>query len=393
MPDPSSLRPAILVVDDQDANRLFMTMVLDGLDADVVTASSGMQALEASQTMGNIAVILMAVQMQVLDGFETAEILRRNVNTQATPLIFVSEPGHDPEEFVRGYECGAVDFLTKPVPQHALRGKVSVFLKLNSQQAALERALTDLSTSTRSREALEPRNAALDRYTHAAAHDLQSPVRHIRFRVGIMLEDHAPELSEHLKGELLKVDESAGRMQEMMTSLLAYARLGGVSPEMSDVPLDSVLARLLEEFELSIAQADAEVDIGEMPMVVGNSLLLGQLFQNLLSNALKFRRFGVRPRIRIRSERCHSKAECSISVSDNGIGFDMACAQRLFEPFRRLVPQTQFEGSGIGIATASRIVELHGGSLAATGQEGHGATFTVTLPMAMKLMVPPQPNG
>ncbi len=366
-----TLVPAILVVDDRDENLVAMGKLLCGLEAELLTVPSGQQMLEIALSRNDIALILLDVQMPGMDGFEAAELLRLNNSTQSIPIIFVTAACHEAQHIFQGYECGAVDFLPKPIQEHVLQSKVRVFLELHRKQAALEE----------SRAELERSNGALQDFAHSAAHDLQAPLRHIRFGIQVVLEESGKELTDEVIGELEKIDTCAERMQDLTSGLLAYARLGGSQPATSPVALNGVLEVVLSEFADVVAETSAVVDIGDAPDVLGDRVLLHQLFQNLLSNALKYRKPDVAPRIQVQCERVGQEDLCHISITDNGIGLDPSHADRIFEPFRRLVTSSEFEGSGIGMATAKRIVELHGGTISASGELGQGATFEVTLPL------------
>ena len=153
------------------------------------------------------------------------------------------------------------------------------------------------------------------------------------------------------------------------------------------------MADTASAFAEDVAESGGTVEIADLPCVRGNAVLLHQLFQNLVGNAVKYRRPEVPPHIEVLCEMDAGEGQCRVSVTDNGIGFDPAAADRLFEPFERLVPRSHFRGSGLGMSTAKKIVELHGGTIGASGQLGVGASFTVTLPLGVDFRVAPASIG
>jgi signal transduction histidine kinase len=177
-----------------------------------------------------------------------------------------------------------------------------------------------------------------------------------------------------------RIQRSGRRMQGLVDGLLALARAGSSAMAPADVDVTAICQDVVADLDRAIAEASASVRIPAAPVVVhGDPTLLRQLLQNLVSNALKFRRAGVAPAVTI-DARTLAAGGVEIAVRDNGIGFEPGKADRLFQRFSRL--HTGFEGSGIGLATCARIVERHGGSLRAAGEPDLGATFTVTLPAA-----------
>jgi len=204
-----------------------------------------------------------------------------------------------------------------------------------------------------------------------------------------MLRQEAGEqLSEKSSDLLVRIDTSARRMHNLVSALLELAQLDAAPLTMRSVALSTIVGEVLAEFSNDIEASGAVVDVAALPSVTGDAGLLRQLFQNLISNALKFHRPDVAPRVQVRcnenTDDNGAGGQCRVSVSDKGIGFPSARAELIFQPFRRLVGSS-FEGSGIGMATAKKIVQLHGGKIWAEGQPDEGATFTVTLPPAENL--------
>jgi signal transduction histidine kinase len=224
-----------------------------------------------------------------------------------------------------------------------------------------------------------------------ASHDLQEPLRKI-MAFGDRLRSRCAEaLDETGQDYLARMQNAAVRMQTLIDDLLAFARITTQAQPFAPVDLDQVVREVLSDLELRIEKTGARIELGELPAIEADPLQMRQMFQNLLSNALKFQRPEAPPAIKVTSwvvdgdatlSRRHAAAFglCQITVEDNGIGFDEKYADRLFEPFQRLNPQSVYEGTGIGLAICSKIAERHGGCITAASTPGQGSRFLVTLP-------------
>lgn len=375
-------RPVILSVDDRPANLLAVSTLLKELDAEVVEASSGQQALEIALARDDISVILLDVQMPGMNGFETAETLRRMESTKHVPILFVTANSTEAEHIFQGYEAGAVDYLPKPIPGHILTSKVRVFLDMAAQRQRLVDVVGDLKES---RKELKRSNAALQEFAHAAAHDLKAPIRHIAAWVDMLREDEGEELKPGTISMLDRIEKSAQRMHDLVDGMLTFATLDARAPVLEKVDLNEVLASVIDEFSDTISDCNATIELEKLPSVMGHSGLLLRLFQNLISNCLKYRRLDVDLEVTVSAGELPrtqaSTCQFFIQVKDNGSGFSQEHADLIFQPFKRLVGSS-IEGSGIGMASASKIAQLHGGDISAQGQVDKGATFTVRLPRA-----------
>jgi len=241
--------------------------------------------------------------------------------------------------------------------------------QLASMNQALDRRARELARS----------NSELEQFASIASHDLQEPLRKVRTYTQQLAMTEGDRLSEKGRDRLERADSAAERMQRLIDDLLRFARVSTHGRPFATVEMDGVVREALRDLELEIARAGASVTVGELPTVNGDELQMRQLMQNLISNALKFRRPGVRPEVRISAS---SAAEVTrIAVSDNGIGFEPQYASRIFRVFERLHGRSEYPGTGIGLALCRKIAERHGGTISAYGVPGEGATFTVTLPL------------
>jgi signal transduction histidine kinase len=242
-----------------------------------------------------------------------------------------------------------------------------------------ERRLTERRLEAQRRE-LQRSNAALNEFAFVASHDLQEPLRKI-LSFGERLGTTAgPVLEGNARHYLERMLDAAARMRILISDLLAYSQISASTEPFAAIDLAAVARGVVADLETSIADAGGRVDVGELPVIDADAPQMRQLLQNLLGNALKFRDKDSAPVVRLSSSSSHDGL-CTITVTDNGIGFKQEHGDKIFGMFERLNARTQYEGSGIGLAICRKIVERHGGSIAATSIAGQGATFSVTLPV------------
>ncbi len=227
---------------------------------------------------------------------------------------------------------------------------------------------------------LERSNAALNEFASVASHDLQEPLRKI-LSFGERLELAAgPALDGPAKEHLSRMMGAALRMRTLINDLLLYSQVSTHIQTFAPTDLSGVASDVLADLETAVADAGARVEVGSLPVIDADALQMRQLFQNLLGNAIKYRRPDVPSLVRLSAERPDAQY-CIITVADNGIGFHQDHADKIFRMFERLHGRSQYEGSGIGLAICRKIVERHRGTIAAVSSAGQGATFTVTLPV------------
>ena len=506
----------ILIVDDRQENLFSLKTVLEqhGFSSD--TALSGEEALK-KLLKNEYALIILDVQMPVMDGFEVAEAITGMNRTRDIPIIFLSAVNTHKRFITKGFESGAVDYLTKPVDPDILMLKVRNFYRLYEKNRALKEAEKELTATVtelhstleslpqlaftadregriefvnkqwfqfsetkdrfpetlpgtasleslwlesigdgravetevclkkrgdgqyyyhllratpvyvnesisrwvgtltsiheqkmlnetlerkvaeRTRELLEMNreleisNNELQQFTSVASHDLKEPLRKIQF-FGSMIADSG-SLDGKLATYMDKIIGSSNRMSQLISDLLSFARVAE-DVAFEDTDIDVIINHILVDLELVIEEKKATVEVTHIPPVQGVPSLLRQLFQNLLSNALKFSNPGVPPHIRIHGEEVELPAGagptgesvryCRIFIADNGIGFDEKYKDKIFSLFQRLHTREAYEGTGIGLTIAKKIVEKHNGQISVESQPGQGSTFTILLPVVQR---------
>ncbi|WP_163410776.1 hybrid sensor histidine kinase/response regulator [Flavobacterium ajazii] len=400
----------ILIVDDIKANIIALKKILELHNIDVDTAESGEEALKKIlQT--NYCLIIMDVQMPGLDGFEVVKILSGNKKTKDIPVIFLSALNIDKKYIFKGYETGAVEYITKPVDTDLLILKVKTFLKIYEQQNQLKEMKDLLSKEIKIRkeaqenleakilertkelvlknEELELKNHELQQFSWVVSHDLNEPIRKIQIFIKIIKDLYLTK-DDKAVDYVNRTIKSAERMQTLITDLLAYSRLSSkVLPEKTD--LNIVLQEVISDFDYLIERKNATIKTNELPTIDSIPSQLRQVFQNLIGNALKFSNNTDHPLIEISSELIERKSfdaksspngkYCRIIVKDNGIGFDEVYLDRIFVIFQSLNDRQSYEGTGIGLAIAKKIIEKHNGLITAKSQIGKGASFIIVLPL------------
>lgn len=400
----------VLIVDDIRANIIALKKTLELHDIDVDTAESGEEALKKILKT-NYCLIIMDVQMPGLDGFEVVKILSGNKRTKDIPVIFLSALNIEKKYIFKGYETGAVEYITKPVDSDLLILKVKTFIKIYEQQNELKGMKDLLSKEIKIRkeaqdnleikiaertrelvlknEELELRNHELQQFSWVVSHDLNEPIRKIQIFIKIIKELYLTT-DEKAIDYVDRTIKSAERMQTLITDLLAYSRLSSqVKPETTD--LNVVLQEVISDFDYMIERKNATIKTSELPTIDSIPSQLRQVFQNLIGNALKFSGNTDHPVIEVTSEIIADKSFespvsadgkfCRIVVKDNGIGFDEIYLDRIFIIFQSLNDRQKYEGTGIGLAIAKKIIEKHNGLITAKSQVGEGASFIIILPL------------
>lgn len=262
-------------------------------------------------------------------------------------------------------------------------------LKQNNERLEKTNAALEISNN-----ALNQSNTNLQQFAYVASHDLQEPLRKIQQFGSLLKLNYAHTLGEQGADWLNRIESSAVRMSVLIRDLLTYSRLTVPVEAFVEQPLNEILSEVLNVLDILIQEKEATIEIEDLGTVPGEALQLAQMFQNLLTNALKFAKSDVPPLIQI-SRQTMSRAElprsyqpltthqhfCAIRVTDNGIGFDAHQAERIFGTFQRLHTKSQYPGTGIGLAIVRKVAENHQGYVMAQSQPGQGATFAVYLPI------------
>lgn len=242
--------------------------------------------------------------------------------------------------------------------------------------------------------ALELSNHDLQQFASVASHDLQEPLRKIQIFANLLLEDGRETLGDEPKKYIDKIIDAASRMKTLIVDVLNYSKLSAHNNDFAPVNLNAVIRELLEDFEMVIQEKGAVITVQQLPGIEANRGQMRQVFQNLLSNALKFSKSDEVPVIDIKARRLAERSfdsvtqrnggYCLISIRDHGIGFDKKYGNHIFALFERLHSKHLYEGTGIGLAITKKIVEKHNGLIRAKSSPGKGAEFLLLLPVTQE---------
>ncbi|GEM_PF-849341 len=416
----------ILLVDDEPANLLALEAVLESLGQNLVKAHSGEEALRQLIKM-DFSVILLDVMMPGMNGFETAKLIRLRDRNRHTPIIFLTAMEKAETEMFRGYSLGAIDYLVKPFVPAVLRSKVLVLIdiyrkteeviqlnhKISARAGELEALSSDLKSENEKRKQTEKElqkseevlknlnvnlearivdrtavieerslqltrtNAELEQFVYSASHDLQEPLRTMTSFLQLLERRNPDKLDAESKQFIQFAIKCSENMRNLINGLLEYSQVTLKEKQFQNVDCNLLVRRILEQLNGSITESGAKVEILSMPEVYGEPVLLGQLFQNLIGNALKFCKDRP-PQVQVGAKK--HEGQWLFWVQDNGIGIEPRFFQQIFRLFQRLHNREEYLGAGLGLAVCQKTVELHGGKIWCESELGKGSRFCFTIP-------------
>ncbi|MBT0664713.1 response regulator [Geobacter pelophilus] len=429
----------ILVVDDTPENLRVLGDMLEHEGYEVQVATNGQDALEIAGAVPAPDLILLDIMMPEMDGYEVCRRLKTDLTLQHIPVIFISALGMA-EQKVKGFREGGVDYVTKPFQAEEVVARVTTHIQLaraeelkrevaermraeealktlaeelqekndrliHTQEelrnlnvelearvlertAQIESAYSQISLLNedlcRRSQELEQKNQEiaeanrhLESFSYSVSHDLRAPLRHINGFVRILLEDYGQSLQEEAKKLLDRIAAGCDRMDLLTSELLQFSRFARQPISKSNLETTLLVQQVIDELDLQHREKPAELIVHDLPPCTADRQLLQQVFQNLIGNALKFSEKADHPRIEIGT--LQQEGQTVFFVKDNGVGFEMQYADRLFGAFQRLHKNEDFPGTGIGLFLANNIITRHGGKVWAEAEPGSGATFFFTL--------------
>lgn len=351
----------VLVVEDNRDMRDYLVRLLS-TRWQVDTAENGQAALEVVRIRPP-NLVLSDVMMPILDGLGLLHALRGDAATINIPVVLLSARAGE-EAIIHGLDTGADDYLLKPFSARELLARVQTNLEMSRRRqewaAELERA-----------------NAELEAFSYSVSHDLRAPLRAIDGFSGVLLDEHGDQLDEHGRHCLARVRASTQRMTHLIDDLLGLSRISRAPLHRETTNLSEMANTVLQELASASPERSVRCSVEPDLEVQADARLLRVVLDNLLGNAWKFTSKRADAKISVRSTQ-QDDARVYV-VQDNGAGFDMDYAKRLFTPFQRLHSEAEFEGTGIGLATVQRIINRHAGRIWAESTPGQGATFLFTL--------------
>jgi signal transduction histidine kinase len=405
----------ILVVEDSPTQARHLTYILEKHGYRIATAVNGREALTVMA--GKLPdLIISDVIMPEMDGYELCRCIKGDTRYRTLPVILLTSLA-DPQDVIRGLECGADNFISKPYSEDHLLSRITqmglergrqarenttaaleIFFTgkkysigadrrhiLNFLLSTYEEALQKNRELSKARDELnelnarlEAANQELEAFSYTVSHDLRSPLTGIIGFSEILQQQCAARLDKQCTDYLWHINASATRMNQLIETLLDYSRLTHIKLRREAVNLSRIARSISLELRMQTPSRRVTFIIADGIMANGDANLLRMVLANLLGNAWKYTGKRDEAVIEFGETRFAGKKACFIR--DNGTGFAMADADKLFAPFQRLHDSEEFEGHGIGLATVQRIIGSHGGKVWAEGNPGKGATFYFTLP-------------
>jgi two-component system sensor histidine kinase/response regulator len=404
----------ILIIEDSPTQAEHLRYILENHSYRVSTAANGKEAL-AAIAVRKPALIISDIVMPEMDGYELCRRIKANEVYRDIPFLLLTALS-DPQDVIRGVECGADNFITKPYDEEYLISRIR-HLQMDRNQPRREnstgglelhfggqdyvinadrRQILNLLLSTyetailknrelsRARdelndlnEQLEAANRELESFSYTISHDLRGPVSNISGSCQVLMQICAGNLDEQGKTFLGYIEQETRRMAILISSLLNFSKLTSQEIHREKVELGELAAVIAADLQLKEPKRKVAFSVAADATCYGDPALLRAVLENLLGNAWKYTGKREEPRIEFGTN--ESEGQTTYFVRDNGAGFDMSQAHRLFATFQRLHSEEDFEGSGVGLATVQRIIQRHGGRVWAEGEVGKGATFYFTL--------------
>jgi PAS domain S-box-containing protein len=351
----------VLIAEDNPEMAAYVAAVL----ADVAVTRHARDGLEALAIAREWRPDLMIadVMMPRCDGIELCRRVKADPELVGVPVVMLTALTQR-DALLRGWEAGADEYLFKPFHPKELRTRIERMLAALDRDGWVQR--------------LRQANDELARFARLASHDLKGPIRSIASYADLLAIDQADRLDDEGRHYVDVIAGNARRLFRVVEDTLRLSDLGQQVLRLEEADVGQLVGDAAALLQGQLDEAGAEVRWDGLPRVVCDASLITRAFQNLIENAVKFRRRDVPLRVRVEATR--GDRAWTFAVHDNGIGIDPAGSERIFDPFVRLEPRSAYPGDGMGLATVKRIVELHGGRVRAEGSPGEGATIAFTLP-------------
>ncbi len=356
-----------------DTNRALLNILEDSSGERVRQSDTQKAILNILADFGDEKRRLEETQRAILNILDDGNEERSRQSTTHSALLNILEDFGAEKERLEATQRAILNILDDFEDEKLKVEAVNVELRREVfERAVAERALREKT------DALARSNAELEQFAYVASHDLQEPLRMVSSYVQLFERRYAGQVDSQAKKYIDYAVEGAKRMQALIGGLLEFSRVGRVDEPSGTVDTDAALDQALLNLRSAIEESRATVRRGPLPTLTGNASRLAQVFQNLVANAIKFRRHGEAPVVHVSA--IPSGREWAFAVRDNGIGIDPAYLERIFVIFQRLHTRAEYPGTGIGLSICKKVIERHGGRIWVESTAGAGATFHFTLP-------------
>jgi len=364
----------ILIVDDTPDNLRLLSKTLSEQGYEVQCAINGKLALMAVKHEPP-DLILLDIKMPEMDGYEVCERLKMQEETAAIPVIFLSALD-DVFDKVKAFTVGGVDYITKPFQVEEVFARIENQLTIRRLQQKLQNKNIKLEQLN---QELKRSNRDLEEFAYVVSHDLQQPLQTITGFAELLLALKSEiNLEQEAEEYVSPILEEGIRMQELIKNLLEYSRVGTKKRNFEPTDCQEILRKSLADLHSIIENSLAIVTCEKLPIIMADRIQLGQLFQNLIANGIKYQSPNIQPKIVISVQ--EKPEEWLFRVEDNGIGIKPENFDRIFQVFQRLHTNQEYPGTGVGLAICKKIIERHQGRIWLESEWQIGTTFYFTLP-------------
>jgi signal transduction histidine kinase len=354
----------ILLVDDRIENLVSVEAALENSSRQFFKALSGEEALRIANTE-EIGLILLDVQMPVMDGFSVARKLRENERTKDISIIFITAINREEKYLLQGFEEGAVDYLFKPLNINLLEAKIRVYERLYLQQRELK-AYT---------EQLKNVNQQMNEFAYIVSHDLKAPLRGIASLGDFIEEELGDKITPPISDILRMIKQRTERMQNLIDGILQYSRMSFLETKAEDVNTHELVTSVVD---LLAPHQNIKILISnDLPIIFAQRIKLHEVFQNLISNAIKYNK-SEDGTISVTATELDNYWE--FTIEDTGIGIKPEHVGKIFSIFHTLQPKDKSESTGIGLTIVKKLVEQVGGEVKVYSEFGKGSQFTFSWP-------------
>lgn len=389
---------SILIVDDNPGKLTALAAALDGMEIEIITVTSGMEALR-KLLIQDFAMVLLDVNMPIMDGFETAAMIRRRPRSEHLPILFITADRLNDDERLKGYEIGAVDYILSPVLPQILRAKVAVFADLHRLREQSyrygEELLSKNEEIARQNVILEEGNRLKSEFLANMSHELRTPLNAIIGFSELLKDGITGKLNKAQREQASMIFTSGEHLLSLINDILDLSKIeaGKLMLELSKFDLPSLLNNCLSMLSEKSSRHNIQLTLdikSNLGAIYADERKLKQILYNLLANAVKFTNDGGRVSVTVQhvvrsDNEGHEVESVLIAVEDNGIGIAATDMSKLFQPFAQLDGSLtrHYEGTGLGLVMVKRLVELHGGSIEVTSKVGKGSCFSFWLPLRL----------
>lgn len=346
----------ILVVDDMPDHIAYSGTILRAEGYRVFAATSGKAAFKfLERKIPDL--ILLDIQMDDIDGLTLCRIFKENPQTKDIPIIFLTAET-SPETIQQGFALGGCDYVKKPFIKEEYLARVRTHLQISAQQKELAAA-----------------NNELNLFCSAVSHDLKAPFNIINMLIEMLRNELSGIQNDDISNIMDMITAKSTQTKTMIERLFDFSKMCNITPRMTMVNIQEIIQTTFQELHDLSPERDIDFRCGELPEVKGDPVLLQAVVKNLLANAIKYTSKRKKAVIEVSGHVTQNNR--IIKIKDNGSGFDMAYADKLFQVFQRLHSEEEFEGSGVGLALVSRIMKRHNGEVKAYGELDKGAEFSL----------------